>query len=171
MSMFAEETWIGNSVTTRSKSVPPDLSVGLKREFSLSTVLKDAAIVLQALLDLKSTPRLKCTVPPGVKQKITDITGEFLGLGFPGVYVQLEDDPDVLAGIGVITTMTPNTSPLAYFSGGRSVEGKALVAALAIAVARLVGSPIEDSSGHWMPNEEFTPEELKAAISNLPRPK
>ena len=149
--------------------MPPDLFVGLKREFGLSVVLKDAAVVLRDLLDLRSTPRLKCTVPPGVKQKVTDFAGEFLGLGFPGVYVQLEDDPEVLADIGVITTMTPDTPPFACFSGGRSVEGKALVAALAIAVAKLVGSTIEDSSSHWMPKEEFTPEELRLAISNLPR--
>jgi len=48
-------------------------------------------------------------------------------------------------------------------AAGRCLS-KAVVAAFAIAVAKLVGSPIEDGSGHWMPQHEFSPEELMAAM-------
>src|SRR6266436_7366735 len=111
--------------------MPPNLSVGLKREFKLSVVLRDAAVLLQELLNLESTPSFKCIVPPGVKTEVPDITGQFLGLGFSGVYVQLEDDSEVLADIGVVNMMTQGRPPDAYFAGGRSPKGKALVAALA----------------------------------------
>jgi len=130
----------------------------------LSVVLRDAEVILQELLNLKSAPRFDCVVPPGVKIEVPDITSQFLGLGFPGAYIQLEDDSEVLAHIGVVTVRTQGSLPHAYFAGGRSTKGKALVAALAIAVANLVGSPIEDVSGHWMPREEFTPEELRVAM-------
>ena len=144
--------------------MPPSLSVDLKREFRLSIVLEDAAALLRDLWNLKSKPSFKLIMPPGFKGEVPDIAGQILGLGFRGVYVQLEDDSEVLVGIGVINTMTHGRPPLAYFAGGRSTKVKALVAALAIAVARLVGSSIEDGSGHWMPREEFAPEELRLAL-------
>jgi hypothetical protein len=148
--------------------MPPNLAVDLKREFMFSVVLGDAAAVLQELLSLESHPTFKCIVPPGVKHEISDVTGQFLGLGFSGCYVQLQDDPDVLADVGVVTVMTRGEPPHASFAGGRSKKCKALVAALAIAVARLVGSPIRDGSGHWMPRDEFSAEELRDAMLQEP---
>ncbi len=146
--------------------MPPSLSVDLKREFMFSVVLREATAVLQSILGIEFVPRLTCTLPPGVKREVRDIEGQFLGLGFSGAYVSLEHDPEVLVGVGVISVRTQGRPPLVYFAGGRTRNSKALVAALAIAVARLVDGPIEDGSGHWMPQDEFSPGELIAAMTS-----
>jgi hypothetical protein len=130
----------------------------------LSVVLKDAAVLLQTILRTETLPKFICSVPPGVKKKVPDIEAQFLGLGFSSVYVRLEHEEGVLADIGVTYSWTQGEPPHEYFTGGRST--KALIAAFAIAVAKLVDSPIEDGSGHWMPQEEFSPEELMVAMTS-----
>jgi len=156
--------------------MPPNLSVPLRREFALSVILKDAATVLQTILNMPSPPRFTLTIPPGVKGEVKDPTGQMLGEGFSGVYVGLDDpkgiyvapeDGDVQADIGVIVLRrrTPEEGPWVYFAGGRSKTSKALIAALAIAVAERVGSDIADYSGHWMPQDMFTANDLLHAMT------
>lgn len=147
--------------------MPPSLSVELKREFMFSVVLKEAAVVLQLMLKTDFVPKLACRIPPGVRREVPDIESEFLGLGFPGAYVSLPGEAGVHASVGVITSVRPyGHVPHAYFAGGRTQDSKAVVASFAIAVSRLVDSPIVDGSGHWMPQDEFTADDLMAAMSS-----
>lgn len=149
-------------------NLPPSLSVDLKREFMLSVVLRSTELVLQEILKTETLPKIYCTIAPGVKREVPDIEGQFFGLGFSGVYAHLENDLETLVQVGVITTHQQGRPPHAYFAGGRTKISKALVAALAIAVARLVQSPIVDGSGHWMQQEECSSEELMIAMTSLP---
>lgn len=131
----------------------------------LSVILEDAAVLLQTILRTEARAEFICVVPPGVREEVPDIESQFLGLGFPGVYIGLESEDGVLVHVGVVSMMTEREPPHAYFGGGRSPVSKAVVACFAIAVARLVNSPIQDGSGHWMPRGEFSPEELMAAMA------
>jgi len=148
--------------------LPPSLSVDLQREFMLSVILRSAELVLQEILKTETLLKIYCTIPPGVKREVPDIEGQFLGLGFSGVYIHLENDLETLVQVGVITTHQQGRPPHTYFTGGRTRISKALVAALAIAVAGLVQSPIVDGSGHWMQQEECSPTELMIVMTNLP---
>lgn len=155
--------------------MPPDLSVTLPHEIALPVVLKDAATVLQTILKMSAAPKFTLTIPPGVKREVPDPQGQMLGLDFSSIYVGLDDpeeiyvrrdDGHVLADIGVIESERPTGNiPLMYFSGGRTRISKAVIAAFAIAVAELVGSEIEDSSGNWMPRETFTANDLLRAMT------
>jgi hypothetical protein len=146
--------------------MPPSLSVTLKREFALSVVLERSAIILQTILRSACKPRFMLSVPPGANQEAPEIQSQFLGLGFPGLYVGLEDEYGVLVHVGVFSAMRAGEPIHAYFAGGRSSTSKAAVAAFAIAVARLVDSPIEDGSGHWMPKDTFSADELLLAMTS-----
>jgi hypothetical protein len=146
--------------------MPPSLCVPLKREFALSVVLENAAPLLQTILSLPTVPTFALTIPPGVANQTIGIPEQVLGAGFSGRYIGFEHG-EVLAEIGVINRNRPGEPVAAYFSGGRSKTSKALVAALAIATARLVGSHISDYSGHWMKCDDFSADDLLLTMTTV----
>jgi hypothetical protein len=147
--------------------LPPSLSVRITREFLFSVILRKSEKILGKVLSGKSVSQSSCTLPPGVKKHIEDIEGQFLGAGFSGAYVSNADCPESRVDVGYVQMAIVREQPFAYFSGGRSRNTKLLTASLAIAVAELVGSPIEDSGHHWIKKDEYSPDELLAAMIEL----
>jgi len=145
--------------------LPPSLSVRIRREFLLSVVLRKSEETLGKILG-KPVSRISCVLPPGVKKHIPDIEGQFLAAGFSGVYVSIADFPESHVAIGYCEASFARQLPWAYFSGGRSRNTKLFTASLAIAVADLVGSQIEDDH-HWIKKDEYSPDELMAAMIEL----
>ncbi len=146
--------------------MPPSLSVRIPREFFFSVILRKSEEALGRILG-KPVSRISCVLPPGVKKDVTDIEGQFLGAGFSGAYVSISDFPDSICHVGYVEMAAYRGRPFAYFSGGRSRNTKLLTASLAIAVAELLESPIEDSGHHWIKKDEYDPGELLAAMTEL----
>jgi hypothetical protein len=115
----------------------------------------------------KPVSRISCVLPPGVKKHVTDIEGQFLGAGFSGVYASLADFPESLCDVGYCEASFARQLPSAYFSGGRSRNTKLFTASMAISVAEIVGSPIEDSGHHWIKKDEYDAKELLTAMIEL----
>jgi hypothetical protein len=146
--------------------LPPSLSVRIPREFFFSVILRKSEETLGRLVG-KPVSKLSCVLPPGVKKDVTDIEGQFLGAGFSGAHVSTADFRESLCHVGYVEMAAYRGRPFAYFSGGRSRTTKLLTASLAIAVAELVESPIEDSGHHWIKKDEYNPDELLAAMIEL----
>jgi hypothetical protein len=130
-----------------------------------SIILRKSEETLGKILG-KPVLRMSCVLPPGVKKHVPDIEGQFLGAGFSGVYVSIPDLPESLVDIGYCEAWFAKQLPWAYFAGGRSRNTKLLTASLAIAVAELVGSSIEDDH-HWIKKDEYSPDELLEAMIEL----
>src|SRR6266446_1178495 len=42
----------------------------------------------------KPVSRISCVLPPGVRKRVPDTEGQFLGAGFSGAYVSIADFPE-----------------------------------------------------------------------------
>ena len=146
--------------------MPPRLSVRIPREFFFSVILRKSEETLGKILG-KPVSKFSCVLPPGVKRDVTDIEGQFLGAGFSGAYVSLTDFPESLCHVGYCDASFAHEIPWVSLSGGRSRNTKLFTASLAISVAEIVGSPIEDSGHHWIKKDEYDPGELLAAMIEL----
>ena len=146
--------------------MPPSLSVRIHREFFFSIILRKSEETLGKILG-KPVSRMSCALPPGVKKQVLDMEGQFLGAGFSGAYVSIADFPESLCHVGYCDASFAHEVPWAYLSGGRSRNTKLFTASLAIAIAEIVGSPIEDSGHHWIKKDEYDPGELLAAMIDL----
>jgi hypothetical protein len=146
--------------------LPPRLSVRIHREFFFSVILRKSEETLGRILG-KPVSKISCVLPPGVKRDVTDIEGQFLGAGFSGAYVSIGDFPESLCDVGYCDASFAHEIPWVSLSGGRSRNTKLFTASLAISVAEIVGSPIEDSGHHWIKKDEYDPGELLTAMIEL----
>ena len=137
-----------------------DLDVRLIKPVRISALLDLAPKVLGDILALKQPPELGWRYPPNVGLRATTETYLQNGVGLYFFLSSLPEYSSVDFGVSD-RTLDPGGPSFAWFGGVHDGPVQSVLAlAMAIALAQLTGSDVEDVSRHWSNSEINNPLEL-----------
>jgi hypothetical protein len=136
------------------------LHVSVLRPVLVKDVFLSTRTVLAHLSKLEKRPEIEWKYPPNPKIRATEENALSAGVSFYVGLKGISEESLVQFGVSDVRRYGLNEPAFASFTVHNFPEQNILALAMAIAVAQLTGSTIEDGSSHWIEEEEAEPKEL-----------